>query len=197
MTHLCELSQKALSGHLAAKSLRDDKTKKFTNVDVTKRQQIVREDQEAERVICKYVDFLMSTENTCNPDSGNWVKPDIHPCRKNFDDIQQIEWDKDYENLLNSVQRHTQCSTAYCLRRKGQTDNYSCRFDYPKQYCDDTHIEYEEVRSKDGSLHFKVKVVTKRNDTRLNNHQRLQLQGWRANCDIQIIVDYYSCLEYI
>ena len=49
----------------------------------------------------------MSTENTCNPDSGNWVKPDIHPCRKNFDDIQQIEWDKDYENLLNSVQRHT------------------------------------------------------------------------------------------
>ena len=68
MTHLCELSQKALSGHLAAKSLRDDKTKKFTNVDVTKRQQIVREGQEAERVICKYVDFLMSTENTCNPD---------------------------------------------------------------------------------------------------------------------------------
>jgi len=42
-----------------------------------------------------------------------------------------------------------------------------------------------------------VKVVTKRNDGRLNNHQRLQLQGWRANCDIQVIIDYHSCLEYI
>ena len=133
----------------------------------------------------------MSTENTCNPDSGNWVKPDIHPFRKNGQN-EQIEWDKDYEDLLNSVQRHTQCSTAYCLRRKRQTDNYSCLFDYPKQCRDNTHMEYEEVHSKDGSLHYKVKVVTKRNDTRLNNHQRLQLQGWRANCDIQVIVDYYS-----
>lgn len=157
----------------------------------------MREGQEAESVICKYVDFLMLTENTCNPDSGNWVKPDIRPCRKNFDDIQQIEWDEDYEDLLNSVQRRTQCSTAYCLHRKGQTDNYSCRFDYPKQCCDDTHIEYEQVCSKDGSLHYKVKVVTKRNDTRQNNHQRLQLQGWRANGDIQVIIHYYSCLEYI
>ena len=67
----------------------------------------MREGQEAESVICKYVDFLMLTENTCNPDSGNWVKPDIHPCRKNFDDIQQIEWDEYYEDLLNSVQTYT------------------------------------------------------------------------------------------
>lgn len=105
--NLCELSQKALSGHLAAKSLREDKTKKFKNNDVTKRQEIVREGQDAESVICKYVDFLMLTENTCNPDSGNWVKPDTQPCRKNFDDIQQIEWDEDYEDLLNSVQTYT------------------------------------------------------------------------------------------
>lgn len=53
------------------------------------------------------------------------------------------------------------------------------------------------MRSKDGSLHHKVKVITKRNDTCLNKHQRLQLQGWRANCDIQVIIDYHSCLEYI
>lgn len=105
--NLCELSQKALSGHLAAKSLREDKTKKFKNNDVTKRQEIVREGQDAESVLCKYVDFLMLTENTCNPDSGNWVKPDTQPCRKNFDDIQQIEWDEDYEDLLNSVQTYT------------------------------------------------------------------------------------------
>ena len=28
-------------------------------------------------------------------------------------------------------------------------------------------------------------------------HQHLQLQGWRANCDIQIIIDYHACVEYM
>ena len=37
----------------------------------------------------------------------------------------------------------------------------------------------------------------KRNNARLNNHQRLQLQGWRANCDIQVVVDYHACVEYL
>jgi hypothetical protein len=39
--------------------------------------------------------------------------------------------------------------------------------------------------------------VTKRNDSRLNNHQRLQLQGWRGNCDIQVVIDHYACVEYL
>ena len=143
-----------------------------------------------------YVNFLMSTENPCNPDDGNWVKPNIHPCKKYFKDIEKQKWDKDYDDLVNSVQRHTQCSTAYCLRKKYE-DNYSCRFHYPKDCCDKTHLEYEKIHSKDGKLHYGVKVVTKRNDNRLNDHQRLQLQGWRANCDIQVIIDYHSCLEYI
>ena len=25
----------------------------------------------------------------------------------------------------------------------------------------------------------------------------MQLQGWREKCDIQVIIDYHSCLEYI
>ena len=39
--------------------------------------------------------------------------------------------------------------------------------------------------------------MTKRNDSRLNNHQQLQLQGWRANCDIQVVIDLYACVEYL
>ncbi len=39
--------------------------------------------------------------------------------------------------------------------------------------------------------------MTKRNDSRLNTHQRLQLQGWRANCDIQVVIDHYACVEYL
>ena len=31
----------------------------------------------------------------------------------------------------------------------------------------------------------------------MNRHQPLQLQGWRANCDIQIVIDYHACLQYL
>ncbi len=44
---------------------------------------------------------------------------------------------------------------------------------------------------------YRAKIVTKRNDSRLNTHQRLQLQGWRANCDIQVVIDHYACVEYL
>ena len=39
--------------------------------------------------------------------------------------------------------------------------------------------------------------MTKRNYSRLNNHQKLELQGWRANCDIQVVIDHYACVEYL
>lgn len=58
-------------------------------------------------------------------------------------------------------------------------------------------IDFEPVHTKSGQPKYKAVIVTKRNDSRLNRHQPLQLQGWRANCDIQIIVDYQACLEYL
>ena len=73
----------------------------------------------------------------------------------------------------------------------------SCRFNFPKDISTNTHLEYEPFKTKDGKERNKVRVVTKRDDGRLNNNQRLQLQGWRANCDIRVIIDYHSCLEYI
>ena len=39
--------------------------------------------------------------------------------------------------------------------------------------------------------------MLKRNDSRVNRRQRLLLQSWRANCDIQPIIDYNACLEYL
>lgn len=58
-----------------------------------------------------------------------------------------------------------------------------------------THLEFKEIHTKDETMKHTVKEVTKRNDTHLSNHQRFQLQGWRANCNIQVIIDYHSCLE--
>ena len=40
-------------------------------------------------------------------------------------------------------------------------------------------------------------TVTKRNDSRLNRHQQLQLQGWKIVRDILIVTDYNACVEYL
>ena len=71
-----------------------------------------------------------------------------------------------------------------------------CRFNYPLNLCPQTKLVFEPVHRSDGKLpQFKAKIVTKRSDTRLNNHQRIQLQGWRATCDIQVMIDQYACIE--
>ena len=95
------------------------------------------------------------------------------------------------------VQRHTRCSTSYCLRKKRDQTEPKCRFHFPFEHCEKTSLQLEEIHSKDNSPKYKMQVTTKRNNSRQNNHQRLQLQGWRANCDIQLVVDYYPFVEYL
>ena len=191
--NLCELSQTALKGFLANKSVIEGN---LSSESVKQKEDEIRKGKEAENIICAYIDNLMTTENPTNPDDGSWVKPDVHPCKEHFKDAMR-DPDKDYEDLVNLVQRHTKCSSAYCLYKKGENSDYSCRFNFPKDISTNTHLEYEPFKTKDGKERYKVRVVTKRNDGRLNNNQCLQLQGWRANCDIQVIIDYHSCLEYI
>ena len=53
------------------------------------------------------------------------------------------------------------------------------------------------MHTKDKSKKYKATIVTARNDPRLNTHQKIQLLGWRANCDIQVILDYHACVEYL
>ena len=95
------------------------------------------------------------------------------------------------------IQRHTRCSTSYCLRKKGNEKEPKCRFNFSFQHNEKTSLQFELIHSKDNTPKYEIQVVTKRNDSRLNSHQRLQLQGWRANCDIQLVVDYQACVEYL
>ena len=99
----------------------------------------------------------------------------------------------DFSDLVNSVQRHTKCSAAYCLRKKGNQDEPTCRFKYPlpEQAC--SCLSFEKLT--DGSI--RATLTTKRNDPRVNSHNRLQLQHWRANVDLQIIVDVQACARYM
>ena len=57
-------------------------------------------------------------------------------------------------------------------------------------------IKYNKVVCK-GESYLRPEIVAKRNDPRVNRHQQIQLQGWRANCDIQLIIDHHACIEYL
>ena len=133
--------------------------------------------------------------------------------------------DTDYEDLLNTIQRHTRCGSAYCLKRKANDNEARCRFNFPTDHCDKTTLQFEPIHTKDKTekykiqiaterndtrinnqhrLHtkdktekYKIQIATERNDTRINNQLRLQLQGCRANCDIQVVTDYHACVEYL
>ena len=63
--NIYDLSQIALQGYLAAQSLAKDQ---LTHEMSLQKQQEVKEGCEAEKAICDYVDFLMSTQNPCNAD---------------------------------------------------------------------------------------------------------------------------------
>ena len=98
---------------------------------------------------------------------------------------------------MNTVQRHTKCNSGYCLRTD-KSGNQTCRFQFPLEICNATHLKYEKIFFKDSeSEQCKTTLVSKRNDARLSRHQRLQLQGWRANGDIQQIFDPRACVEYL
>lgn len=106
-----------------------------------------------------------------------WIRPECHPCYKRYEGIPEFDFDDDYCDLLNTVQCHTRCSTHYCLRKKSTDSELKCRFQFLQDVCPKTRLEYEEIHTKDGKPHYGAKVVTRRNDTRFNNHQQLQLQG--------------------
>lgn len=127
-----------------------------------------------------------------------WIRPHTHPCQRLYKDIPEWDMDSDYVDLLNTVQRHTHCSTNYCLRKKSNEKELKCRFHFPFDQSNKTRIEFEKIHSQNNeAVQYRAKIVTKRNALKLNNNQQLQLQGWRANCDIQVVIDHYACVEYL
>ena len=189
---LCQLTELALKGYLAEKYKHEHDV-----VDTTKLDQDIEAGNKAAQTACQYVDWLLSTVNPNPPDDDMWIRPQVHPCQRSYKDIPEHEKDSDYIDLLNTVQRHTRCSTNYCLRKKQNEGDLKCRFHFPFDHSPQTRLEFEKVHTKSNELQHRAKIVTKRNDSRLNNNQRLQLQGWRANCDLQVVIDHYACVEYL
>ena len=165
--------------------IQDDEN--MTDCDV---QRIIDEGEEAKAIALEYIDWLVTTYNEAPPDEF-WSIPVPHPCSVSPCNV--ANQDEDYHQLVNTVQRHTHCSTAYCPRRKSGEQELKCRFEYPRDQQPSSTIKFEKLDN--GTV--RATLETKRNDSRLNSHNRVMLQHWRANVDLQIIVDVQACARYM
>ncbi|CAB4012614.1 Hypothetical predicted protein [Paramuricea clavata] len=154
---LCQLTQTALKGFLAQKFKNENDCSGTTELD---------QDIEAGQKAAAQYD---TTVNPNPPDEDMWIRPEVHSCQKSHHDIPEHEKQSDYVDLLNMVQRHTRCSTSYCLRKKSNETELKCRFHFPFDICPKTKLEFEKIHTS----------------------------GWRANCDIQVVIDHYACVEYL
>lgn len=123
--------------------------------------------------LIKYIDSLVTTFNPAVlPDGSNLhdaPTPRINPhiCSKPYSEVEDHQ--QDLIDLISTCQRHTRCSTSYCLRNKqGQQ---ACRFGYPKPLQPQTVIVTENNQSE---------LLTARNDSLINSYNVIQLSGWRA-----------------
>ena len=101
------------------------------------------------------------------------------------------------EVIVNCVQRHKCRPEEYCKKkicaRAGVPDAFKCRFGYPFPECGQTRLEFNELDN--GGV--KANLVTRRNDGSMNSHNRFLLQNWRANVNIQLLLDWEDVVRYL
>ena len=115
----------------------------------------MKEDENTMNEVVQYLDNLVTTTNP----GLDIPVPERHPCQKESDELHDDQ--QDYVDLINKLQRHTRCSSAYCLRTNRE-GNQVCRFGYPKEI-----VEQTFVRDDDRG---QLELVTKRNDQYINPH---------------------------
>ena len=117
----------------------------------------------------------MTTFNEELPDES-WMIPDPHPSAVRATTVDNR--DNDYHRLANTVERHTRCSAAYCLKQKRVDLLAECRFGFPKPLQEETELSLELVVCKN-TKSVESELHTKRNDKRLNSHNSVMLENWR------------------
>lgn len=140
---------------------------------------------QAPETVKVYANWLVTTINDALP-QDNWTIPSPHPSALSIDNVDILGGV--YEAFVNSVERHTKCSTTYYIEIKpGQQPTY--RFHFPKDFQDETAIDFQLITKAGGDDHeladeettqaqVKATLTTKRNDGRINSHNRVMLQHW-------------------
>ncbi len=182
-------------GHLASKQL-EAKKDNLTAEEKATLEKEVKLGKDAEHRVISFVDTLVQTMNPIKqPVRENWAFPSAnHPCEKTYTDADNSkDHTQEYADLINVCERHTRCGPC-CLRKKPKSSDWKCRFHFPYELRDKTEILYE---ARKNSLDPKVTIATKRNDPLLNHHNRVMLETWRSNIDVQPIVDFQACVNYL
>jgi hypothetical protein len=114
---------------------------------------------------------------------------------------------RDGENSANNQENPSthqrQCTgcrkSAYEVSLEGT--KVGCRFDYPKDLCEKTHMAVKQyrVKLKDGNeeIRCQLEMKPKRNDGWLNSHMDPLLTLWRANFDLQLTIDVGKITNYM
>ncbi len=140
---ICQLVEKAATAWAISEGNdTDNGTSQFPTITESERAQIQSEGDEAKAAVLRYAHWLVTTCNESLPDES-WRLPDTHPCAISVHDV--ADSDDDYHNLVNSVERHTRCSAAYCLRKRPGQPNAQCRFNYPRPTQAESSITFERL----------------------------------------------------
>ncbi|CAG8983615.1 hypothetical protein HYALB_00004637 [Hymenoscyphus albidus] len=95
-----------------------------------------------------------------------------------------------FKALVNRLQKHSNCTTSYCLRTNKETKQSSCRFFFPRPLFAGATITR--------AINPKAWLFSPaRNDQFLNQCAPAITMGWLANTDIQPPTSLHAVLSYI
>lgn len=143
-------------------------------------------ENESEENLQEILDYYSKLVTAVNPDPDSEMA-DIHPCRKLHRNIENFQ--EDLAQILNKVQRHTRCSTDYCLKFNKEKGGVRCRFNFPADMQDTAAF----VKDDNGHMQFKPA----RNDPLLNKYNEFIIQLWRANIDISPVISKKALITYL
>ena len=166
--------------------------------------EVISTGRAAEDTICRYADWLMSTTNTrtsAEREAGPGGISDSHPSSVNplregpFNN--EFSATDDFDGVVNCVERHKRRPEGYCKRKvcagAGVPAAFKCRFEYSFAECGQTRLEFNELDN--GGV--KATLVTRRNGGNMSSHNRVVLQNWRVNIDIQLLLDWEDAVRYM
>ena len=100
-------------------------------------------DPSSKQRLIQYIDRTVSTTNpSVYPDGSNISEaqpPQLNPHVCNQPYLQVDDYQQDLNDLIATCQRHTRCSSAYCLRTVYGVQK--CRFNFPKPLQSQTVVE--------------------------------------------------------
>lgn len=149
--------------------------------------ELIENAKKSEKIIIDYTNTLLTAMNR-RTDEQEACVPNPHPCSLDQNLIKPEDKNEFYESIVNCCQRHQCRLENYCKSTKKTT----CRFNYPMEICEATNIEFIESGNS-----VRAHIFLKRNDTKMNMHNRIICQNWCANVDMQIKLDQAAAIAYM